>query len=85
VKEADWQTFDQRMMARCDSGRRWILCLGKIRAQGQSALAVCGTAVAQAAGVLFKDGTDRHFHAVITNEKNGAGALLEWHREGWDG
>ena len=32
-------------------------------------------------GVLFKDGTDRHFHAVITNEETEGGRLLNWHRE----
>ena len=33
-------------------------------------------------GVLFADGTDRHFHAVITNQqKMEGGRLLEWHRE----
>jgi hypothetical protein len=32
-------------------------------------------------GVLFRDGTDRHFHAVITNELTQGGRLLEWHRE----
>ena len=33
-------------------------------------------------GVLFKDGTDRHFHAVLTNqEKIDGGRLLDWHRE----
>jgi hypothetical protein len=32
-------------------------------------------------GVLFKDGTDRHFHAVITNETTEGGRLLDWHRE----
>jgi hypothetical protein len=33
-------------------------------------------------GVLFKDGTDRHFHAVVTNqEKLDGGRLLEWHRQ----
>ncbi len=33
-------------------------------------------------GVLFQDGTDRHFHAVITNQdKADGGRLLAWHRE----
>jgi hypothetical protein len=33
-------------------------------------------------GVLFKDGTDRHYHAVLTNqEKIDGGRLLNWHRE----
>lgn len=30
---------------------------------------------------MFKDGTDRHFHAVITNEKLDGGRLLDWPRE----
>ena len=32
-------------------------------------------------GVLFGDGTDRHFHAVVTNQKIDGGRLLDWHRE----
>ena len=32
-------------------------------------------------GVLFRDGSDRHYHAVITNQKTEGGRLLDWHRE----
>ena len=32
-------------------------------------------------GVLFGDGTDRHLHAVITNQQTDGGRLLDWHRE----
>jgi len=33
-------------------------------------------------GLLFADGSDRHFHAVITNRKElDGGRLLQWHRE----
>ena len=32
-------------------------------------------------GVLFHDGTDRHFHAVVTNQRIEGGRLLDWHRE----
>ena len=32
-------------------------------------------------GLLFADGTDRHFHAVVTNRKMDGGLLLDWHRE----
>ena len=34
-------------------------------------------------GILFADGSDRHHHAVITNqmEKMDGGRLLQWHRE----
>ena len=32
-------------------------------------------------GVLFQDGSDRHFHVVITNQRIDGGRLLDWHRE----
>jgi hypothetical protein len=32
-------------------------------------------------GVLCADGTDRHYHAVVTNRKLEGGLLLDWHRE----
>lgn len=32
-------------------------------------------------GVLFADGSDRHYHAVVTNRKIDGGRLLDWHRE----
>lgn len=32
-------------------------------------------------GVLLADGTDRHYHAVVTNRKLNGGLLLAWHRE----
>ena len=31
-------------------------------------------------GVLFQDGSDRHFHAIITNQRTDGGRLLDWHR-----
>jgi len=32
-------------------------------------------------GVLFGDGSDRHFHAVVTNLELAGDRLLDWHRE----
>ena len=32
-------------------------------------------------GVLFADGSDRHYHAVVTNRTLDGGRLLDWHRE----
>lgn len=32
-------------------------------------------------GVLFADGSDRHYHAVVTNRTIEGGRLLDWHRE----
>jgi hypothetical protein len=40
-----------------------------------------GLRLLQAQGVLFADGSDRHFHAVITHQTYDGGRLLEWHRE----
>ena len=40
-----------------------------------------GLRLLKAQGVLFADGSDRHFHAVITNQKLEGGRLLDWHRE----
>jgi hypothetical protein len=40
-----------------------------------------GLRLLKAQGELFGDGTDRHFHAVITNEKTPGDRLLDWHRE----
>ena len=41
-----------------------------------------GLRLLEAQGVLFKDGTDQHFHAVVTKEhQTDGGRLLDWHRE----
>lgn len=32
-------------------------------------------------GVLFADGSDRHYHAVVTNRQLDGGRLLDWQRE----
>jgi hypothetical protein len=40
-----------------------------------------GLRLLKSQGVLFKDGADRHFHAVVTNRKLDGGRLLDWHRE----
>lgn len=40
-----------------------------------------GLRLLKAQGVLFDDGSDRHFHAVITNLKEEGDKVLVWHRE----
>src|SRR5437867_11693925 len=54
---------------------------GGVRAQGQPTVALCRFAFTQAPGVLFRGGSDRHFHAVVTNQKIDGGRLLDWQRE----
>ena len=40
-----------------------------------------GLRLLQPQGVLFADGSDRHYHAVVTNLDWEGGRLLQWHRE----
>jgi hypothetical protein len=83
VKEGDWQTFDQE-----DDGtlRQWAEVAfvpgEKSEPKDRKPLRYVGLRLLKAQGVLFKDGSDRRFHAVITNEQKWDGArLLTWHRE----
>jgi len=82
VPEAQWKTF-----ATEEDGtlRQWAevdFVPGEKYEQKQSQpLRHVGLRLLKAQGVLFKDGTDRHFHAVLTNEATDGGRLLDWHRE----
>ena len=83
VKEADWKTFDKE-----DDGtlRQWaevdFVPGQKYEQKDSQPLRYVGLRLLKPQGVLFKDGTDRHFHAVITNqERLDGGCLLDWHRE----
>jgi hypothetical protein len=40
-----------------------------------------GLRLLKAQGILFADGSDRHYHAVITNRDLRGDLLLNWHRE----
>lgn len=82
VKENDWNTFNKE-----DDGtlRQWaevdFVPGDDYEAKDSHPLRYVGLRLLKPQGVLFKDGTDRHFHAVITNEKLDGGRLLDWHRE----
>lgn len=84
VKQADWTTFGDKE----DDGtlRQWaevdFVPGDKSEHKDSQPLRYLGLRLLKPQGVLFKDGTDRHFHAVITNEKQwDGGRLLDWHRE----
>jgi len=84
VKEPDWTTFG----AKEDDGtlRQWaevdFVPGEKSEHKDSQPLRYVGLRLLKPQGVLFKDGTDRHFHAVLTNEKQlDGGRLLDWHRE----
>jgi len=82
VAESHWKTFGQE-----DDGtlRQWadvdFVPGEKPEHKESQPLRYVGLRLLKPQGVLFKDGTDRHFHAVITNEVTDGGRLLEWHRE----
>jgi hypothetical protein len=82
IADADWKTFDKE-----DDGtlRQWaevdFVPGDKYESKQSQPLRYVGLRLLKPQGVLFGDGTDRHFHAVITNEKTEGGRLLNWHRE----
>jgi hypothetical protein len=83
VQEADWKTFGQE-----DDGtlRQWaevdFVPTEDYEHKQSRPLRYVGLRLLKPQGVLFADGTDRHFHALITNEeKIDGGRLLDWHRE----
>jgi len=82
VKEADWKNFGKE-----DDGtlRQWaevdFVPGEKYERKDSQPLRYVGLRLLKPQGVLFKDGTDRHFHAIVTNQKLDGGRLLDWHRE----
>jgi hypothetical protein len=81
--EGDWKNFGKE-----DDGtlRQWaevdFVPGEKSEHKDSQPLRYVGLRLLKPQGVLFRDGSDRHFHAVITNEKKlDGGQLLDWHRE----
>jgi len=82
VGEGDWKTFGQEPDGTL---RQWaevdFVPGDKYERKDSQGLRYVGLRLLKPQGVLFKDGTDRHFHAVVTNQKLDGGRLLDWHRE----
>jgi hypothetical protein len=83
IAEANWKSFGKE-----DDGtlRQWaevdFVPSDKYERKNGQPLRYVGLRLLKPQGVLFKDGTDRHFHAVITNQQQtDGGRLLDWHRE----
>lgn len=83
VKEPQWKTFGTEPDGTL---RQW----GEIdfvpgdhyESKDSQPLRYVGLRLLKPQGMLFADGSDRHHHAVITNQKEMDGALvLQWHRE----
>jgi hypothetical protein len=83
VKESDWKTFDKEPDGTL---RQWaevdFVPGDKSERKDSKPLRYVGLRLLKAQGLLFKDGSDRHYHAVITKEQAWDGArLLGWHRQ----
>jgi hypothetical protein len=82
VAEADWKTFDKEQDGTLRQWAEVAFVPGDMYEGKESQpLRYVGLRLLKPQGVLFRDGTDRHFHAVITNEKTDGGRLINWHRE----
>ena len=82
ISDAAWKTFGQEADGTL---RQWaevdFVPGDKYESKDSQPLRYVGLRLLKAQGVLFGDGTDRHFHAVVTNQKLEGGRLLDWHRE----
>jgi hypothetical protein len=82
VREGDWQSFGQE-----EDGtlRQWAevdFVPGEAYEHKESrSLRYVGLRLLKPQGVLFADGSDRHYHAVVTSQTTDGARLLEWHRE----
>jgi hypothetical protein len=82
ISDADWKSFGKE-----DDGtlRQWaevdFVPGDKYERKNSQPLRYVGLRLLKPQGVLFRDGTNRHFHAVVTNQKMDGGRLLDWHRE----
>lgn len=83
VKEREWKTFG---MEEDGTLRQWAevdFVPGEdYESKESQPLRYVGLRLLKPQGLLFADGSDRHYHAVITNQKEmDGGRLLQWHRE----
>jgi hypothetical protein len=82
VPEKEWKSFGQE-----DDGtlRQWaevdFVPGDKSEHKESRPLRYVGLRLLKPQGVLFADGSDRHYHAVVTNRTLDGGLLLDWHRE----
>ncbi len=82
VKDPEWKTFGHE-----EDGtlRQWaevdFVPGEKYERKESQPLRYVGLRLLKPQGVLFQDGSDRRFHAVITNQTMDGGRLLDWHRQ----
>jgi len=81
VAENEWRTFATEIDG---TRRQWaeveFVPDHSYERKDSRPLRYVGLRLLKAQGTLFADGSDRHYHAVITNLDWDGGRLLEWHR-----
>jgi len=82
VAESDWKSFGTEPDG---TVRQWAEVAfvpgDKSEHKDSQPLRYVGLRLLKPQGELFKDGSDRHFHAVLTNLTFEGERLLNWHRE----
>ena len=83
VREGEWKTFGKEHDGTL---RQWadvdFVPSEESEHKDSKPLRYVGLRLLKPQGVLFQDGTDRHHHAVVSNqEKMDGGRLLDWHRD----
>lgn len=83
VKQSQWKTFDTEGDGTLRQWAEVDFVPGEdYERKDSQPLRYVGLRLLKPQGLLFADGSDRHYHAVITNQKEMDGArLLQWHRE----
>jgi hypothetical protein len=82
VADADWKTFGTE-----EDGtlRQWaevdFVPTDPYENKDSQPMRYVGLRLLKARGDFFGDGTDRHFHAILTNRDTQGDILLDWHRE----
>lgn len=82
VPEEQWKTFAKEPNG---TKRQWaevdFVPSRRYENKASEPLRYVGLRLLQPQGALFADGSDRHYHAVVTNLDWDGGRLLQWHRE----
>lgn len=82
MSDKDWTTFDTEPDGTL---RQWaeipFVPADRYEQKNSHPLRYVGLRLLKPQGVLFADGSDRHYHAVISNRDLPGDKLLNWHRE----
>ena len=82
VKESAWKTFATETDGTLRQWAEVPFVPGEKYEHKESVpLRYVGLRLLKAQGLLFADGSDRRFHAVVTNLETAGDKLLDWHRE----